>query len=233
MAATGPDGRGAAAVPSPTLLRQTRPRESAVRRRRSPLSRLRQPRPRSPSCTTARRCSTLDPAGASTCCSRPAGSAPTGTAYGLDMTDEMLNLGAPTRPRPGPRTSLAQGPYRGHSATRRHRRRRALQLRHQSLDRQALRSSARPRVLRPGGRFAVSDVVADSAMDEATRGRPRFSTWAASPARSRATSTTAPPRRRRLIDVVIVETHRVHEHAARRSYAPAGPRPCSQPAAAC
>ena len=30
---------------------------------------------------------------------------PTGTAYGLDMTDEMLELAAPTRPRPASRTS--------------------------------------------------------------------------------------------------------------------------------
>ena len=30
---------------------------------------------------------------------------PTGTAYGLDMTDEMLDLARPTRPRPASRTS--------------------------------------------------------------------------------------------------------------------------------
>ena len=70
------------------------------------------------------------------------------------------------------------------------------------------------RVLRPGGRFAVSDVIADPDMDEATqrrhgrvdglhRGRAH---------RERVPRRAATPPASS--DVEIRETHRVHEHAA-------------------
>ena len=44
---------------------------------------------------------------------------PTGKAYGLDMTDEMLSSPGRTRPRPGSRSRVAQGRDRGDPASRR------------------------------------------------------------------------------------------------------------------
>jgi ubiquinone/menaquinone biosynthesis C-methylase UbiE len=68
------------------------------------------------------------------------------------------------------------------------------------------------RVLRPGGRFAVSDVIADASMDEATRAD--LAAWTG----CIAGALTEPEFRRALADaglgeVEIRETHRVHEHA--------------------
>jgi arsenite methyltransferase len=69
------------------------------------------------------------------------------------------------------------------------------------------------RVLRSGGRFAVSDVIADADMDEATRADMRQWTGciagALTDAEFEAALATAG-----LVDVEIRETHRVHEHAA-------------------
>ena len=68
------------------------------------------------------------------------------------------------------------------------------------------------RVLRPGGRFAVSDVIADEGMDDATRGD--IASWtgciagALTEAEFRAALADAG-----LVDVEIRPTHRVHEHA--------------------
>ena len=69
------------------------------------------------------------------------------------------------------------------------------------------------RVLRPGGRFAVSDVIADEDMDDATRAdmaavdrlhrRRAHRGRVPSRARRRRASTTSRS----------AETHRVHEHA--------------------
>ena len=68
------------------------------------------------------------------------------------------------------------------------------------------------RVLRPGGRFAVSDVIADEGMDEATRADMAAYTGciagALTEAEFRAALATAG-----LTDVEIRETHRVHDQA--------------------
>ncbi len=68
------------------------------------------------------------------------------------------------------------------------------------------------RVLRPGGRFAVTDVIADEGMDEATRAD--LAQWTGCV----AGALTRDDFRRELeatgfVDVEIRETHRVHEHA--------------------
>ena len=69
------------------------------------------------------------------------------------------------------------------------------------------------RVLRPGGRFAVSDVIADEGMDEATRADMAAFTGciagALTEAEFRAALSAAG-----LTDVEIRETHRVHDQAS-------------------
>ncbi|HET8950952.1 MAG TPA: arsenite methyltransferase [Solirubrobacteraceae bacterium] len=69
------------------------------------------------------------------------------------------------------------------------------------------------RVLRPGGRFAVSDVIADEGMDEATRADMAAYTGciagALTEAEFRAALTAAG-----LTDIEIRPTHRVHDQAA-------------------
>jgi arsenite methyltransferase len=69
------------------------------------------------------------------------------------------------------------------------------------------------RVLRPGGRLAVSDVIADAGMDEATRADMEQSTGCIAGALTRdeyerALSAAG------LVDIDIAETHRVYEHAS-------------------
>jgi hypothetical protein len=68
-------------------------------------------------------------------------------------------------------------------------------------------------VLRPGGRFAVSDVIADAGMDEATRAD--MAAWTG----CIAGALTRDEYERQLseagfVDVEIRATHRVHERAA-------------------
>jgi ubiquinone/menaquinone biosynthesis C-methylase UbiE len=68
------------------------------------------------------------------------------------------------------------------------------------------------RVLRPGGRFAVSDVIADPEMDAATRADMAQWTGCIAGALSRSEFEEALGAAG-FVDVEIRETHRVHEHA--------------------
>jgi ubiquinone/menaquinone biosynthesis C-methylase UbiE len=69
------------------------------------------------------------------------------------------------------------------------------------------------RVLRPGGRFAVSDVIADPDMDDATRADMAQWTGCIAGALTRAEFKSALTAAG-LVDIEINETHRVHEHAS-------------------
>jgi hypothetical protein len=68
-------------------------------------------------------------------------------------------------------------------------------------------------VLKPGGRFAVSDVIADEDMDDQTRSDMAQWTGCIAGALTRAEFEHA-LESAGLTDVEILETHRVHEHAA-------------------
>jgi arsenite methyltransferase len=68
------------------------------------------------------------------------------------------------------------------------------------------------RVLRPGGRFAISDVIADPDMDDATRADMQAWTGCIAGAMSEAEFRDALTAAG-LVDVEIRPTHRVHEHA--------------------
>ena len=95
---------------------------------------------------------------------------PTGKAYGLDMTDEMLELARRNQQEAGVanaeflRGTIEEVPLPDDSID--------VVISNcvinLSGDKRAVFSEA-ARVLRPGGRFAVTDVVADDDMDEATR----------------------------------------------------------------
>jgi len=138
---------------------------------------------------------------------------PSGKAYGLDMTDEMLALARENQRKAGAENvEWLRGEIE------------AIPLPDESVDvvisncvinlsgdkPRVLAEAAR--VLRPGGRFAVSDVVADEEMDAATRAD--MAQW---------TSCIAGALTRRefeqalldagLEDVEITETHRVHNCA--------------------
>ena len=69
------------------------------------------------------------------------------------------------------------------------------------------------RVLRPGGRFAVSDVIADPGMDEVTRADMQLWTGCVAGALTR-TDYVAALATAGFSDIDITETHRVHAHAS-------------------
>jgi SAM-dependent methyltransferase len=139
---------------------------------------------------------------------------PTGKAYGLDMTDEMLDLARANAAAAGARNvEFVKGYIE------------AIPLPDGAVDvvisncvinlagdKDKVFAEA-ARVLRPGGRFAVSDVVADPDMDEATKAD--MAAWTG----CIAGALTRDEFERGLAaagfaDVEITETHRVHEHAA-------------------
>lgn len=139
---------------------------------------------------------------------------PSGRAIGLDMTDEMLDLARANAAEAG----VANVEFlKGYLED--------IPLPDATVDvvisncvinlagdkRKALAEAAR--VLKPGGRFAVSDVIADPDMDEATRADMAAYTGCIAGALTEADFRDA-LRAAGLADVEIRETHRVHEHAA-------------------
>jgi SAM-dependent methyltransferase len=137
-----------------------------------------------------------------------------GRAIGLDMTDEMLSLARKNAADAG----VANVEFlKGYIED--------IPLGDGSVDvvisncvinlagdkRRVLAEAAR--VLRPGGRFAVSDVIADPDMDEATRADMAQWTGCIAGALTRDEFERALGDAG-LVDVSIRETHRVHEHAA-------------------
>lgn len=138
---------------------------------------------------------------------------PTGRAIGLDMTDEMLDLARRNAAEAGienvefrkgfiEEIPLPDGTVDVVISNC------VLNL---SADKpKVLREAAR--VLRPGGRFAISDVIADPDMDEATRGDMQQWTGCIAGALTRAEFEAALAGAG-LGEIEIRETHRVHEHA--------------------
>lgn len=139
---------------------------------------------------------------------------PSGKAYGLDMTDEMLELARRNQAEAG----VANAEFLRGTIEQ-------IPLPDASVDviisncvinlsgdkPQVLREAAR--VLRPGGRFAVSDVIADETMDAATRADMEAYTGCI------AGALTEREFRAQLAaagfeQIEIQVTHRVHEHAA-------------------
>jgi SAM-dependent methyltransferase len=138
---------------------------------------------------------------------------PSGRAYGLEMTGEMLDLARANQRRAGidnaeflcgtmERIPLPDGSVDVVISNC------AINL---SGDKPTVFRDG-TRVLRPGGRLAVSDVIADSGLDEATRRDPAAWTGCI------AGALTANELRRGLAGagfeaIEIRATHRVHEHA--------------------
>lgn len=139
---------------------------------------------------------------------------PSGKAYGLDMTEEMLSLARENQRRAGVenvewlRGEIESVPLPAGSVD--------VVISNcvinLSADKTAVLAEA-ARVLRPGGRLAVSDVVADEDMDDATRADLAQWTGCIAGALTRRqfeAALTAVG----LVDVEVSETHRVHEKAA-------------------
>jgi SAM-dependent methyltransferase len=139
---------------------------------------------------------------------------PTGKAIGLDMTDEMLALARTHAAEAGvDNVEFVKGYIE------------EIPLPDESVDvvisncvinlsadkGKVLREAAR--VLRPGGRVAVSDVIADPDMDAATRADMQQWTGCVAGALTRG-QFEAVLADAGLVDLEIRETHRVHEHAS-------------------
>ena len=139
---------------------------------------------------------------------------PSGKAIGLDMTDEMHELANANAAAAGvDNVEFLKGYIE------------EIPLPDESVDvvisncvinlsadkRRVLAETAR--VLRPGGRFAVSDVIADPDMDEATRADMQEWTGCIAGALTRDEFEQALADVG-LEDIEITETHRVHEHAS-------------------
>jgi arsenite methyltransferase len=139
---------------------------------------------------------------------------PTGRAIGLDMTDEMLELARANATEAGVHNVEFLKGYIEE-----------IPLPDNTVDvvisncvinlsadkGKVLREAAR--VLRPGGRFAVSDVIADDHMDAATRADMQQWTGCVAGALTRGQFEAALAYAG-LVDLEIRETHRVHEHAS-------------------
>jgi ubiquinone/menaquinone biosynthesis C-methylase UbiE len=139
---------------------------------------------------------------------------PEGKAYGLDMTDEMLELARANQREAGvENVEFVKGTIED------------IPLGDDSVDviisncvinlsgdkPRVFREAAR--VLRPGGRFAVSDVVADDGMDEATRND--MQPWTGCIAGALTDADDREQLEAAGFEAVeVIETHRVHEHAA-------------------
>jgi arsenite methyltransferase len=159
--------------------------------------------------------------------------APTGKAIGLDMTDEMLALARANAAAAGvENVEFVKGYLE------------EIPIADESIDvvisncvinlsgdkQQVIREAAR--VLRPGGRFAVSDVIADPGMDDATRAD--MASWTG----CIAGALTEPEFRAALASaglsqIEIRETHRVHEYASAAIIRASKPEStgCCEPAA--
>jgi ubiquinone/menaquinone biosynthesis C-methylase UbiE len=139
---------------------------------------------------------------------------PTGEVIGLDMTDEMLELARANAARAGAENVRF---VKGYIED--------IPLPKASVDvvisncvinlaadkRTVIAEAAR--VLRCGGRLAVSDVIADPDMDEATRADMQQWTGCIAGALTEAEFRDALAAAG-LIDVEVRPTHRVHEHAS-------------------
>ena len=138
----------------------------------------------------------------------------TGKAIGLDMTDEMLELARKNAADAG----VANAEFlKGYIED--------LPLEDDSVDVVISNcvinlSADKPRVLeevgrvlKPGGRIAVSDVIADPDMDDATRADMQQWTGCIAGALTRGQFEQALADAG-LVDIEIDETHRVHEHAS-------------------
>jgi ubiquinone/menaquinone biosynthesis C-methylase UbiE len=138
---------------------------------------------------------------------------PAGKAYGLDMTDEMLELARHNRRRAGAENAeFLKGTIERvplpNDAVDVIISNCVINL---SADKPAVFREA-ARVLRPGGRFAVTDVVADPDMDEATRRDMQQWTGCVAGALTEA-EFRAQLEAAGFEEVEIAETHRVHERA--------------------
>ena len=138
---------------------------------------------------------------------------PSGRAYGLDMTDEMLALARENQRKVGAQNvEWLRGEIE------------SIPLPDESVDvvisncvinlsadkRRVLAEAAR--VLRPGGRLAVTDVIADQDMNEATRAD--MAQWTACIAGALTRNEFEQALiRAGLEDIEVTETHRVHESA--------------------